>query len=81
MDNKLYRVRLKKEGKAVIMKEAEIDSHDSLGVKLTFKQTKPFVNFNYSFKSEEGIYRLSGSDIKNGKILEGKRELSRWKGI
>jgi imidazolonepropionase-like amidohydrolase len=71
-DNKLYRVRLKKEGKAVILKEAEIDAHDSLGVKLTFKQTKPFVNFNYSFKSEEGIYRLSGSDIKNGKILEGR---------
>ena len=71
-DNNLYRIRLKKDGKAIILKEPVMDGDDSLGVKATFKQANPFVNFTYSLEKGEGIYRLSGSDIRSGKILEGR---------
>jgi len=70
INKEIYRLRLKSKG-AILLTSVNQDKDDSLGVNVNFKQTDLFINMTFSLKEGEGVYRLSGSNLTEGKILEG----------
>jgi len=72
LESNVYRLRIKPDGKAILLTQANENADDSLGVKVKLSQSDLFMNLNFTLKDETGVYRLSGSNLTSGKILEGK---------